>query len=275
MSSPAPVSAQPRRITRLMGMPIDAVTLDEAVARVFDGLASGRGGTVLTPNVDILRQYRRSPELRRRFEHTELVVTDGMPLVVALRLQRTPVPGQITGTDLLCALAAQAAARGRTILLAGGRPGEARRAADRLTELNPGLRAATHSCYVRPETLAAELAALERAVIAEAPDIVFIGLPFASQTAAMSALRPALPRTWFVGVGSSFDFVNGDRTRPPLLVRRLCLEWAWRLMRQPWLWRRYLVQGMPTTVQLAASALRRRRRGDGSPATPPRGPAVP
>ncbi|MFI6439231.1 WecB/TagA/CpsF family glycosyltransferase [Streptomyces sp. NPDC050759] len=245
-------------------MPIHAVTLDQAVAQVFDSLAVGRGGTVLTPNIDIVRQYRRSPELQRVFEHTELVVTDGMPLVVALRIRRTPVPQQITGTDMLRALAAGAGARGRSILLAGGRSGEAQRAADRLTRVNPGLRAETHSCYVRPDTMAAELAALSRTLIASSPDIVFLGLPFASQVSVMTDLRAALPGTWFVGVGSSFDFINGDRTRPPEFVQRLCLEWAWRLMRQPWLWRRYLLHGIPTAARLAVDALRAGWRRDES-----------
>ncbi len=264
MSLPAPGSPPLRRIPRLMGMPIHAVTLDEAVDQVFDSLADGRGGTVLTPNIEILRQYRRSPDLRRMFEHTELVVTDGMPLVIALRIQRTPVPRQITGTDMLWALAAGAGARGRSVLLAGGRPGEAQRAADRLTQVNPGLRAETYSCYVRPDTMAAELAALSRTLIASSPDIVFLGLPFASQTSVMADLRPALPGTWFVGVGSSFDFINGARRRPPDIVQRLCLEWAWRLTRQPWLWRRYLVQGAPPAARLAVDALRTRWHRDGS-----------
>ncbi|MET9519197.1 WecB/TagA/CpsF family glycosyltransferase [Streptomyces sp. NPDC002994] len=250
-----------------MGMPIHAVTPDEAVGQVFDSLADGGGGTVLTPNIDILRQYRRSPDLRRVFEHTELVVTDGMPLVVALRLQRTPVPQQITGTDMLRALAAGADARGRSVLLAGGRPGEAQRAADRLRQVNPGLRAETYPCYVRPDTMTRELAALSRTLIASSPDIVFLGLPFASQVSIMTDLRPALPGTWFVGVGSSFDFINGDRTRPPEIVRRLCLEWAWRLTSQPWLWRRYLVQGVPTAARLTVDALRLRWQREGSSAT--------
>jgi N-acetylglucosaminyldiphosphoundecaprenol N-acetyl-beta-D-mannosaminyltransferase len=258
-----------------MGMPIHAVTLDEAVGQVLDSLAEGRGGTVLTPNIDILRQYRRSPDLRRVFEHTELVVTDGMPLVVALRIQRTPAPQQITGTDMLRALAAGAGAHGRSVLLAGGRPGEAQRAADRLTQVNPGLRAETHPCYVRPDTMAGELAALSRTLVASSPDIVFLGLPFASQVSVMTELRPALPGTWFVGVGSSFDFINGDRTRPPDLVRRLCLEWAWRLTRQPWLWRRYLLQGVPSAARLAVDALRLRWRRDGSSATPTGSRALP
>ncbi|MDT5016060.1 MAG: N-acetylglucosaminyldiphosphoundecaprenol N-acetyl-beta-D-mannosaminyltransferase, partial [Mycobacterium sp.] len=88
-------------VLRLMGMPIHSVTLDDAVDTVLDGIAHGTGGTVVTPNIDILRQYRSSPELQAEFEQTDLLVSDGMPIVVAMRLQRTPVPQQITGTDLL------------------------------------------------------------------------------------------------------------------------------------------------------------------------------
>jgi N-acetylglucosaminyldiphosphoundecaprenol N-acetyl-beta-D-mannosaminyltransferase len=242
---------------RLMDMPIHSVTMSEAVDRVFDGVASGRGGAVLTPNIDILRQYRSSPDLQTMFERTELLVPDGMPLVMALRLQRTPVQ-QITGTELLWAICAEAAAKGRSVLLAGGHPGEAERAADQLRRRNPELRAQTHPCYVRPETEALELAELSRILVASAPDVVFVGLPFRTQVSVMKDLRSKLPQTWFVGVGSSFELTNGDRSRPPRWVRRICLEWAWRLTRQPQLWRRYLVDGMPTAARLGFSALRAR-----------------
>jgi N-acetylglucosaminyldiphosphoundecaprenol N-acetyl-beta-D-mannosaminyltransferase len=76
----------------------------------------------------------------------------------------------------------------------------------------------------------------------------------------MEMLREQLPRTWFIGVGSSFELINGDRTRPPQWISRICLEWAWRLTSQPQLWRRYLVDGMPTVAALGASALRTRWR---------------
>jgi N-acetylglucosaminyldiphosphoundecaprenol N-acetyl-beta-D-mannosaminyltransferase len=243
-------------VPRLMGMPIHSVTLGEAVDRVLDGVSRESGGTVLTPNMDILRQYRSSPELRAEFERTNLLVADGMPIVVALRLQRTPVPCQITGTDLLWAVSAGAAARGRSVMLVGGHPGEADRAAATLLERSPGLRARTQPCYVLPDTEAREITSLSNTLIATRPDIVFIGLPFRTQVSVMSELRSKLPATWFIGVGSSFELVNGDRTRPPRWIQRLCLEWVWRLVRQPHLWRRYLVSGMPTAARLVISALR-------------------
>lgn len=247
----------------LMSMPIHAVTRGEAVRTVCDGAATGRGGTVLTPNVDILRQYLESERVQDIVDRTDLLVADGMPLVMALRLQRTPVPERITGTDLLWALSEGASAAGLTVLLAGGRPGDASRAADRLVDRLPALRVRTHPCFVRPETEAAELAELERVVTDVRPDLVFIGLPFLVQVAAMERLRQVLPRAWFVGVGSTYELVNGDRSRPPRLLQRMCLEWAWRVTRQRGMWRRYLVQGMPVAARLGVSALRTRWTRDG------------
>jgi N-acetylglucosaminyldiphosphoundecaprenol N-acetyl-beta-D-mannosaminyltransferase len=241
-----------------MGMPVDAVTLEEAVGRVIDGVSDGTGGTVLTPNVDILRLYRSSSLVQGELERASLLVADGMPIVMALRLQRTPVPRQITGTDLVWAVCAEAGARGLSVMLAGGKPGDASRAADVLREHRTGLRVHARACYVRPDTEAREIALLSEALVAIRPDVVFIGLPFLSQIAAMTEFRDKLPATWFVGVGSSFELINGDRTRPPRFLQLLCLEWLWRLSAQRSLWRRYLVQGMPIGARLAVTALRAR-----------------
>jgi N-acetylglucosaminyldiphosphoundecaprenol N-acetyl-beta-D-mannosaminyltransferase len=43
-----------------------------------------------------------------------------------------------------------------------------------------------------------------------------------------------------VGVGGAFDFLAGRVPRAPLWMRRMGLEWCYRLWRQPWRWRRML-----------------------------------
>jgi len=249
---------------RLMGMPLDCLTRDEAVGRVRVGLEQRRGGSVLTPNVDILRRYRRSPSLRRVFEETELLVPDGMPLVWAARLQGTPVPERVTGTDMLWAVAAVAAEHDATIVLAGGREGVAQRAAERMAAAHPGLNIRARSCYVRPETAARQIEELAGALVALDPDVVYVGLPFDIQVQAISRVRPRLPRTWFIGVGSSFDFVTGDRPRAPKWVQRAGLEWAHRLVYEPQVWRRYLVHGLPFAGRLGIHAIGARMRRERS-----------
>lgn len=244
-----------------MGMPLDALTLDQAVDIVFDGLANGRGGTVLTPNVDILRQYRSSPELQRTFETTELLVADGVPLIWASRLQGTPLPERITGTDMMVSTAGAAASRGvASVFLGGGRPGAAQRAADHLARYSPGLKVTAYHCYVEPGPLDPQIDELVRAIVAAKPDIVYVGLPFMSQVNAIATLRARLPQAWFVGVGSSFDLLNGDRVRAPVWMQRTGLEWAHRIAHEPRVWRRYLVSGLPTAGRLGVHALRVRVR---------------
>jgi N-acetylglucosaminyldiphosphoundecaprenol N-acetyl-beta-D-mannosaminyltransferase len=239
-----------------MGMPLDGLTIEEAVERVAHGLETGRGGVVLTPNLDVLRQYRGSPRLQQVFDDTELLVADGVPLVWASRLQGNPLPQRITGSDMLWSVAAMAADRGDLLFLAGGRPGVPQRAGERLAHVHPGLRTLAHDCFVEPGALAPQVEGLVNAVVAAAPQLVYVGLPFASQVEIISELRERLPGTWFLGIGSCFDFVNGDRPRAPEWLQRIGLEWAHRLFHEPRVWRRYLVQGLPFAAHLGLHALR-------------------
>ncbi len=242
-------------------MPVDAVTLPEATDRVAASLAAGGGGAILTPNLDIVRQYCRRPQLRPVFEDAELVVVDGMPVVWALRIQGTPVPERITGTDVLWSLTAAAERQGASVMLCGGPPGAAARAADRLTKSHPALRVNALACHEFPEQpLAVQLDAVAEALVAAAPGIAYLGVPFTGQVELMTRLRQQLPGTWFVGVGSSFEFLNGDRRRAPMWLQRLGLEWTHRLVRQPRLWRRYLLHGLPFAAWLGVHVLAIRAR---------------
>lgn len=239
-----------------MGTPVHGVTVSDTVRRVFEGVRDRRGGRVLTVNVDVLRQYSRSAFLRDAFEHADLVVTDGMPVVWALRLQGTPVPQRVTGTDLLWALSGKAADVGASVFLAGGREGDAEGAANCLATTYQSLTALSFPCFVEPtRPTDPQLADVAAAIRSAAPDLVFVGLPFANQVELMMVLRPVLPATWFVGVGSSFEFLTGARSRAPEWLQAAGLEWAYRLTQQPRLWRRYLLQGLPFAGRVGVTAL--------------------
>jgi N-acetylglucosaminyldiphosphoundecaprenol N-acetyl-beta-D-mannosaminyltransferase len=245
---------------RLMGMPLDAVSFKRAIARIEAGLAAGRGGAVLTPNLDILRQFQRSTAVREAMERIELLVPDGVPLVWASRLQGTPVPARITGTDMLWGTTGLAARRQLTLFIAGGRPDQGPRAAERLRYLHPTLRVDAQPCFVRPGPLEQQISELARVLEETAPALVLVALPFAAQLGLIATMRPRLPGTWFIGIGSSCDFINGDRPRAPRWLQRAGLEWAHRVAHEPRMARRYLVDGLPFAAQLGAHVLRVRLR---------------
>jgi N-acetylglucosaminyldiphosphoundecaprenol N-acetyl-beta-D-mannosaminyltransferase len=256
-SAPAAASALrplPSRI-RLAGVEIDPVTQAQVIEHVLDSLAGGRGGWVITPNLDQLRLCHERPELRELYGRAELVLPDGMPLVWASRVQGTPVPERVAGSELIFTLTAAAARAGRAVYLLGGNPCVADRAAVRLLELNPGLRVAgTHCPPYGFEKNPEQLREMTDALLAAQPDIVFVGLGFPKQERLIETLRPLMPQSWFLGVGVSFSFVAGEIRRAPLWVQRMGLEWVHRMVQEPGrLFKRYVIHDLPFAGRLFAS----------------------
>lgn len=219
---------------------------------VFDRLAAGEGGWVVTPNLDHLRRLVRIREFQRLCSGADLRVADGMPLVWASWLKGTPLPGRVAGSSLISTLAAAAATHRRSIYLLGGSPGTAAAAAAVLKRRHPELAIAGVSCPPPGfEDDPARVDALRGSLVAAAPDLVFVGLGSPKQEWLIHELRRELPRTWWLGLGISFSFLSGAVRRAPGWMQRSGLEWLHRLAQEPRrLARRYLVHGVPFAMYL-------------------------
>jgi N-acetylglucosaminyldiphosphoundecaprenol N-acetyl-beta-D-mannosaminyltransferase len=253
----------PERIS-LMGMQIDHVTEGQAVETIGNSLSQGRGGWVITPNLEHLRRYRRDKGLKEFFEQADLVLADGMPLIWASRLKGTPLPARVAGSDLIWSLSMEAARRGRSIFVLGGTREAGWEAARRLQERCPGLLIAgmvypPHGFDSDPKAMDQIIETLE---VVE-PDIVYVGLGFPKQERVIAILRERFPQTWFLGIGISIHFVGGDIARAPRWMQRLGLEWVHRLAQEPRrLAKRYLVHGLPFAARLLAHGAAARVRPD-------------
>jgi N-acetylglucosaminyldiphosphoundecaprenol N-acetyl-beta-D-mannosaminyltransferase len=246
----------------IMGLRFAAVSERDTIDKVLRGVADRRGGWVCPANLDVLRQWRASAEVRGLVARADLVVADGMPLIWAGGLQGSPLPERVAGSTLISTLSAAAAEAGASVFLLGGNPGTAEAAVARLRERHPALRVAGTLCPpVGFEGDCAWTRRIHEALLAAAPDIVFVGLGFPKQERLIVALRERCPRAWFVSCGVSFSFIAGEVRRAPVLVQRLGLEWLHRLAQEPRrLYRRYLLQGLPFVAELLAAALAIRSR---------------
>ncbi|MFG1703838.1 WecB/TagA/CpsF family glycosyltransferase [Nonomuraea sp. M3C6] len=252
---------------RVGGIGVDALTEDEVVRRVAAELEAGRGGRIVTPNIDICRAAATDPALKELVCSAELVVADGMPLVWAARLLGTPVPQRVTGADLIWSLSKLAARRGWPVYLLGGPPGVARRAAGELTSCHPRLKVCgVHAPPYHFDATPEGSERVRRKVVAAGPGLVFVGLGFPRQDRLIAELRGELPGAWFVGCGAAIAFAAGTVSRAPGWMRRAGLEWLFRLVSEPRrLARRYLVDDLPFAVRLLGGCLATRvRRALGS-----------
>jgi N-acetylglucosaminyldiphosphoundecaprenol N-acetyl-beta-D-mannosaminyltransferase len=144
----------------------------------------------------------------------------------------------------------------------GGEPGTAEAAAEVLVARHPSLRVA--GCHCPPfgfERDARALEAIESALLAAQPDIVFVAMGFPKSERLSAKLAPMLPRAWWAGVGISFSFLSGQVRRAPPWMQRSGLEWLHRLAQEPKrLGRRYLVYGIPFALRLLGGAALARHR---------------
>ncbi len=238
----------------ILGVQVHRITMEAALREIARLVESGGERYVVTVNPEFVMTARRRPEFRRVLNAADLSLPDGIGLVLASRLLGAPIPERVAGSDLVPRLAGIAAERGWSIFLLGAAPGVAERAAQVLRRRFPSIRiAGTFAGSPRPEH-DGEIVPLIREA---GPDILLVayGAPAQEMWIARNRQRIHVPLS--MGVGGVFDFLAGEKKRAPRWVRRIGMEWLFRLAQEPWRWRRQLA--LPRFALLVALERLRRR----------------
>ncbi len=227
----------------ILGVPIDGVTETEALERVRVFLDEPRGHLVTTPNPEMLVLAQKDQKFKDVLRQSDLAIPDGAGLMVAATMRGHRLPARVTGADFTEKVAELAAEAGKSIYLLGAGAGVAVRAAGVLKTKFPKLKIAGASAgddvrrdagghlQTRPETI--------EAINLVQPDILFVAYGHGVQEEWIAENMARLPSVRVaMGIGGTFDFLAGKVRRAPKLMRRLGLEWLWRLIIQPQRWHR-------------------------------------
>jgi len=241
-------------------------TRDELLGELEEFLVAGRGFTVATVNLDHVVKLRRDSKFREAYALHSHVVADGNPIVWLYRLAGRPV-GLIPGSDLVAPLAALAARQNVPVALLGATPETLDLAAARLAADHENLKivakvAPSYGFDPAGEEADACLAEIEASGARLC--LVALGAPKQERLAVRGLER--MPNCGFVSIGAGLDFIAGTQKRAPLWLRRMAIEWLWRLMKD----RRRLAKRYRDCALilpgLAASALRYRIESRSKPA---------
>jgi N-acetylglucosaminyldiphosphoundecaprenol N-acetyl-beta-D-mannosaminyltransferase len=241
-SSTSPFRAPHRMI--IGPVPVDAVTLTEALDVVADLVKRGEGGAVFTPNVDHIMIADENPRMRAAYGRSSLSLADGVPVLWAARLAGESLPEKVSGSDFVPRLLQRAAERGWRVYFVGGAPGVAALARDVLVKELPsiqivGIDVPTIDANEPPE----RWKPLVEKIRAARPDLVLVAFGAPKQEIFIDTVRAALRPAVLFGIGASLDFVAGTTPRAPRWMSSTGLEWVFRLSQEPQrLWRRYLVR---------------------------------
>jgi N-acetylglucosaminyldiphosphoundecaprenol N-acetyl-beta-D-mannosaminyltransferase len=222
----------------ILGVPVDAVTFDGLLESIAHWIANGdRLYQVCTISPEFVMIAQDDPDFRQVLRSADLCVADGIGLLFAARYLGRPLPQRVTGSDSVPLIAQRAAQAGWKLFLLGAAPGVAEQAAQALVESYPGLHIA--GTYAGSPSRGEEDAIIER-INDSGADILFAAYGAPRQDQWIARNRERLKVHVAMGVGGTFDFIAGVVPRAPLWMRRLALEWLYRLYQQPWRWRRML-----------------------------------
>lgn len=237
------------------GVTVDAVDRETAVGRIAHFSTSPGLDQVVTANLDFLTIARRDPDFGAAVNGASLVVADGMPLVWLSRFRGARLPERITGIELLDACSRLAWQAGQGVFLLGSSPTTALLAARQLQRRYPGLRVDTYSPPFGPFSVD-ENRKIVGLVRASAPAYLFVALGAPRQELWIHAHRGVLQVPVAMGVGCGLDVLAGAVSRAPHWMQRSGLEWLFRLIQEPGrLWRRYLLDDLPTLGRLVLGLL--------------------
>ena len=222
---------------RILGVRVDAITFDRMLDRIGAWIREGGSHQICTVNPEFVMEARRNPVFASVLEAADLCIPDGVGLLWAARRLGSRLPERVTGSDGVPLISARAAEKGWRLYFLGAAPGVADRAGARLVELYPGLQVAGAYSGSPADADAPEIIARIRAVH---PDVLFVayGAPKQDLWIARHAADLGVPA--MMGVGGSLDFLVGAQKRAPKWLRQLNLEWLYRLIVQPWRWRRQM-----------------------------------
>jgi len=242
---------------RILGVRVDATDYPSCVAQILNWSRQEHSRYVCFGTVSAVMGGYDSQDYRDTLDRADLVTADGMPLVWLLRWLGVPRATRVYGPDLMPLALEAAAEAGIPVGFYGGTESTLARLVARVRTRFPNLNVA----YAKSPPFRALTAEEDSHVIEDIARagvrILFVGLGSPKQDFWMHAHAGRIHAV-MLGVGAAFDFFPGTKPQAPRWMRRIGLEWLFRLATEPKrLWRRYLHN--PRFVVLALGQLLRTR----------------
>lgn len=201
---------------------------------------------IFTPNPEIIVESKTNEKLATALKKADVNIPDGIGVVWASKIYRllgkvdVAIEERIAGADLAEMLVKDCASRDLPVLLLGAGDGVAEAAARNLMRKYSGLKVEALMGYENASQPTREEEAQVTVIINKVkPALLLVAFGQVKQEVWLNGHRD-LSFKIGMGVGGTLDFWAGKRRRAPQLLRQVGLEWLWRLLQEPWRWKRQL-----------------------------------
>jgi N-acetylglucosaminyldiphosphoundecaprenol N-acetyl-beta-D-mannosaminyltransferase len=247
----------------VLGVKINDYYETQVLDMVRSWLSEGESKIIVTPNAEFVLQSRKDKLFKERLLRADLAVADSVSIRYAVAaLTERRLCHRITGVDLVQSIAELCEKTHKKIMLLGGAPQAAEETAARLKERHPELKVSHanlgHIAYKDGE-LTIPIPYQEK-IEAELPDVIAVALGQGKQEAFMEALkRGGYQVKVMIGIGGALDMISGKKRRGPKWMRRIGLEWLWRVILEPKRIKRIIKASIVFPTLVALETLKKRR----------------
>lgn len=226
-----------RKTVNILGVKVDKVGVNQAVERIFKMLDERRTHTIFTPNSEIILKAYKDKEFCDILNDADLLTADGIGVVYASKILGDPIEQRAAGFDIACGLVDRIAETGHRLYLFGGKPAIAERAKRNLEKRYPFIQiVGTRNGYFNEE----ETKDIVNDINSVGADIVFVCLGAPKQEKWINENKNKLNAKVLMGIGGSLDVFAGEVERAPEFWCKSGLEWLYRLIKEPWRFKRMM-----------------------------------
>lgn len=196
---------------------------------------------IISLNPENIVAAREDREFKEAVRTAQIHIVDGVGVALAAKFLGIKAGERIAGVDLMDELIRLAYEDSLSVVLIGGKGNLAE-------ELAECYRQRYHQIQIKgfeaikniKNPSKEEEEAIFSIVTAMKPSFVFAAFGSPAQEKWFYRNRVSLQGVVCMGVGGAFNYLSGRVSRPSRIVRALGLEWLYRLVTQPWRWKRQL-----------------------------------
>lgn len=242
------------RFVSICGLNVASLNMKNAIQLIEEQTRSAEPSiNIFSLNVDYLVETRKSCNFYSTLNSCSILLADGMPIVWLSKLLGTPLPERIAGSDLVFQMLPHSYERKLRYFLLGAAPGVAEIASKKLNEQYGSIVVGTYS--PKREEILNDISS--RSIVdlinESGANVLLVGFGMILQEEWIIKWSEYLNTNVNLGVGATIDFMAERIQRAPIYLRKLGMEWVFRLSREPKrLWKRYLIRDLafiPIVIQ--------------------------
>ncbi|MEZ0536317.1 polysaccharide pyruvyl transferase CsaB [Caldicellulosiruptoraceae bacterium PP1] len=221
----------------IFGVRIDTVNFNLALKKIEQTIINNKKMVIFTPNVEMIMLSQKDIQFMKVLNNGDLNVPDGIGVIWASKYFGQKLYERVAGFDLLIKMLPLLKKYYQRVFLLGAKEGIATKAAENLIK-NYGINiVGTHNGYFDFENDENLIEIINKTNC----DVLFVALGMKKQELWIYKNKDKLNAKIIMGVGGSFDVLAGNVKRAPLIYQKLGIEWLYRLIQEPWRYKRMLV----------------------------------